>query len=92
MTSRWSPLNSTDPGTNFVIAILLIFAATALVIIGGFFLLPIVIILAIAKGIHWYVNRPTPTDQLYAQTQQRSISGSGKLAERDNLARGAFVL
>ena len=47
-----------------------------LVVVGGMFLLPVVLILGIAKGVHWYVNRPTPTDQLYAQTQQRSVSAN----------------
>ena len=50
--------------------------AIILVVVGGVFLLPIVLILAIAKGVHWYVNRPTPTDQLYAQTQQRSVTAN----------------
>ncbi len=30
----------------------------------------------------WYVNWPTPTDQLYAQTQQRGVSANFPDAEK----------
>lgn len=72
---RW-PTNSSDPALNAAIAVLLALVAIALVVAGGKFLLPVVLIIAIAKGVHWYVNRPTPTDQLYAQAQQRGITAA----------------
>jgi len=72
---RW-PTNSSDPAMNAAIAVFLVIAAAGLIVVGGIFLLPVVLILAIAKGVHWYVHRPTPTDQLYAAAQQRSISAN----------------
>ena len=72
---RW-PTKSTDPAANAAIAVLLAIVAISLVVIGGLFLIPVVLIIAIAKGIHWYVNRPTPTDQLYAQSEQRTIAAN----------------
>ncbi len=72
---QW-PTKSTDPAANAAIAVLLALVAIILVVVGGMFLLPVVLVLAIAKGVHWYVNRPTPTDQLYARAQQRSISAN----------------
>jgi hypothetical protein len=68
----WLP-KSNDPAANAAIAVFLVLAAIILVVVGGMFLLPVLLIIAIAKGVHWYANRPTPTDQLYAQTQQRGI-------------------
>ena len=68
--------NSKDPALNatlFVVAAaLVVFALVA----GAFIIIPIVVALGIAKGVHWYATRPTPTDQLYAQTQQRSVSAN----------------
>jgi hypothetical protein len=78
---RW-PTNSTDPAVNAAIAVFLALAAIILVVVGGMFLLPVVLILAIAKGVHWYANRPTPTDQLYAQAQQRSIAANFPAPEK----------
>jgi hypothetical protein len=72
---QW-PTKSTDPSANAAIAVFLVVAAIMLIIVGGMFLLPIVLVIAIAKGVHWYTHRPTPTDQLYAQTQQRSVTAN----------------
>jgi hypothetical protein len=72
---QW-PTKSTDPSANAAIAVFLVVAAIILIVVGGMFLLPVVLIIAIAKGIHWYTHRPTPTDQLYAQTQQRSVTAN----------------
>ena len=55
---------------------MLVMAAIVLVVVGGIFLLPVVLVIGIAKGVHWYVNRPTPTDQLYAEAQQRTIAAN----------------
>ena len=72
---QW-PTKSTDPAANAAIAVFLVIAAIILIVVGGVFLLPVVLILGIAKGVHWYINRPTPTDQLYAVTQQRSVTAN----------------
>jgi hypothetical protein len=72
---RW-PTNSSDPALNAAIAVFLVMAAIILIVVGGMFLLPVVLILGIAKGVHWYMHRPTPTDQLYAQAQQRGITAN----------------
>jgi len=72
---QW-PTKSTDPSANAAIAVFLVVAAIILIVVGGMVLLPVVLILGIAKGVHWYINRPTPTDQIYAQTQQRSVSAN----------------
>jgi hypothetical protein len=70
---RW-PTNSSDPALNAAVAVMLVMAAIVVVVVGGMFLLPVVLVIGIAKGIHWYANRPTPTDQLYAEAQQRTAS------------------
>jgi hypothetical protein len=72
---QW-PTKSTDPAANAAIAILLAMVIIAAVVMGALFLLPVVLVITLAKGIHWYVNKPTPTDQLYAQAQQRSITAN----------------
>src|ERR1700722_6562553 len=72
----WLPIKSNDPAANAAIAVVLAMVAITLVVVGGMFLLPVVLIIGIAKGVHWYTHRPTPTDQLYAQTQQRGLSAN----------------
>jgi hypothetical protein len=78
---QW-PTKSTDPAANAAIAIFLVVAAIILIVVGGMFLLPVVLIIGIAKGVHWYMHRPTPTDQLYAQAQQRSITANFPAPEK----------
>src|SRR5216684_68101 len=72
---QW-PTKSTDPGVNFVVLIVLSMIVIVAIVAGATILIPVAIVIGIAKGVHWYVNRPTPTDQLYAQTQQRSVSAN----------------
>lgn len=72
---QW-PTRSTDPGVNFVVVILLAVVIIFALVLGATILIPIAIVIGLAKGLHWYVNRPTPTDQLYAQTEQRVISAN----------------
>jgi len=72
----WLPIKSNDSAANAAIAVFLVMAAIILIVVGGIFLLPVVLILGIAKGVHWYMHRPTPTDQLYAQAQQRGITAN----------------
>lgn len=70
------PTKSTDPGVNFVVLIFLTMLVIVLAVMGAFVAIPIVIMLAIAKGVHWYVNRPVPTDQLALQTEQRAVTAN----------------
>jgi hypothetical protein len=75
-SADWWPFKTTDPAANAAIAVLLAVVAIMLVVVGGMFLLPVVLVIGIAKGIHWYMHRPTPTDQLYAEAQQRTVSAN----------------
>jgi hypothetical protein len=70
---QW-PTRSADPATNAAIAVFLGVIIIITFVLGATILLPIVIVIGIAKGVQWYMNRPMPTDQLYAVTHQRSIS------------------
>lgn len=72
---QW-PTKSTDPAANAAIAVLLALAVFIALAVGATILVPVIIIIGIAKGIHWYVQRPTPTDQLYLQTEQRVIAAN----------------
>jgi Type IV secretion-system coupling protein DNA-binding domain len=78
--------SSRDPAMNAAIAVFLVTVAIVLVIVGGIFLLPVVLVIGIAKGVHWYIHRPTPTDQLYVQAQQRTISANFPAPEKFNEA------
>ena len=68
--------NTNDPLLNAVLFIV----ATALVmfalVAGAFIVIPIVVVLGIARAVHWYVNRPVPTNELRAQTEQRVIAAN----------------
>lgn len=72
---KW-PTNSSDPGVNFVVLIMLTMLAIAALAVGAMFAVPILIVLGIAKGVHWYMNQPVPTDQLHAEAQQRVIAAN----------------
>ena len=49
------PTKSTDPGVNFVVLAVLALLVIFALIVGAMFLIPILFILAVAKGVHWYV-------------------------------------
>lgn len=70
------PTKSTDPAANAAIAGFLGIIIIGALVAGATILIPLALVVGIAKGIHWYVNKPTPTDQIFAQTQQRSISAN----------------
>ncbi len=70
------PTRSTDPGVNVTIAVLLVMAAVLLFAVGIVVALPVAIAGAVGYGIYRYSSRPTPTDQIYAQTEQRVISAN----------------
>src|ERR1700719_417327 len=83
MSNWWPPFYAYSyRGADLVIATMLIFAAAVLVVFGGVFLVPIIIVVLIGKGIHWYISRPTPTDQLYAVAEQRAIAANFPNAEQ----------
>jgi hypothetical protein len=61
-------IRSNDPAANAAIATFLVIAGIVLVIAGGAILLPIVLLVLIAKGLHWYFNqepKKTPLNTLY---------------------------
>ncbi len=78
---QW-PTKSTDPGVNFVVLIILALLIIAAIVAGATIAIPVLIVIGIAKAAHWYVTRPTPTDQLYAQTEQRSITANFPATEK----------
>jgi hypothetical protein len=77
---RWP--KTTDPAANAAIAVFLATTAIVLVVVGGMFLLPVVAVIGIAKAVHWYVNRPTPTGELYADAQQRTLAANFPTADQ----------
>ena len=54
---QW-PTKSTDPGVNFVVLFLLGMLIIIALALGATILIPLAIVIGLAKGIHWYVNRP----------------------------------
>ena len=72
---QW-PTKSTDPGVNFVVLIMLVLLGGIALAAGAIIAIPVLIVIGIAKGVHWYVSRPMPTDQLIAQTEQRAITAN----------------
>jgi hypothetical protein len=72
---KW-PTKSTDPGVNFVVLVFLGLLILIAIVVGAAVAVPLLIIAAIAKGVHWYATRPMPTEQLVAQTEQRSITAN----------------
>jgi hypothetical protein len=71
-----SPMKSGSPAVDAIIAIILFFAFLIALAMGATFLVAIVVVMGILKGIQWYVNRPIRTDRLYAQTEQRRIDAN----------------
>jgi hypothetical protein len=72
---QW-PFRSTDPAANIAIAVFLGLIILIALILGATIVIPVLVVIGIAKGVQWYVNRPVPTDQLYMVTQQRSVSAN----------------
>src|SRR5579864_9552688 len=77
-----SSIRSGSPATDAFLLIVLLFGVILAIIFGTMFLIPIGIAIGVVKGIQWYVNRPIPTDRLYAQTEQRSLSANFPDAEQ----------
>lgn len=78
---QW-PTKSTDPGVNMVVLVMLVMLAIGAVVIGAVFLVPILVVIGIAKGVHWYVNQPVSTDRLAAQAEQRAIAANFPSTEK----------
>jgi hypothetical protein len=53
------------PATNAAIAVFLGLIIIIALVLGASIVIPILIVIGIAKGVQWYMNRPMPTDQLY---------------------------
>jgi Type IV secretion-system coupling protein DNA-binding domain len=80
-------IRSNDPAANAAIATFLVIAGIVLVIVGGAILLPIVLLVLIAKGLHWYFNREprkTPLNILYeaALVQAKQVPDGHAFAHR----------
>jgi hypothetical protein len=82
---QW-PTRSADPATNAAIAVFLGLIILIALVLGATIVIPILIMIGIAKGVLWYTNRPVPTDQLYSVTQQRSVSANFPDTEKFMLA------
>jgi hypothetical protein len=85
---QW-PTNSPDPAFNAAIAVLLVMGVAFSAIVGATVLVPVIIVVGIAKGIHWYVSRPMPTDQLHAHAEQRSTIAN--FPDRQTFVRAHLV-
>lgn len=78
---------SNDPAANAAIAVFLAIAGVVLVVMGGAILLPIVLLVAIGKGLHWYFSREpkkTPLNILYeaALVQAKQVPDADAFAHR----------
>src|ERR1700730_14094356 len=59
---RW-PTKSTDPSANAAIAVLLALVVIFALVIGATVLIPVALVIGLAKGGQWYVHRPVATDR-----------------------------
>jgi hypothetical protein len=62
--------------------ILLLFGIILAIIFGSMVLIPVGVAIGVLRGLQWYVSRPVPTDRLYTQTVQRSISANFPAPEK----------
>ncbi|HLH96801.1 MAG TPA: type IV secretory system conjugative DNA transfer family protein [Xanthobacteraceae bacterium] len=69
-----SRLSSGSPATDALLLLLLLFGLILALIFGLAVLIPIGVAIGVVRGMQWYATRPIPTDRLYAQTEQRSVS------------------
>lgn len=78
---RW-PNKNTDPAVMAAVAVLLIMVGVLAVIISASILIPIVAGFVLLKAFQWYMQRPVPTDRLYAETEQRIIAAKFPAPDR----------
>jgi hypothetical protein len=78
MSTRGSPwpIISGSPFVDAVLLIFLLFGVILAIIFGSMVLIPIGIAIGVLRGLQWYATRPVPTDRLYEDTVQRSISAN----------------
>src|SRR6185369_9653036 len=69
---RW-PINSTDPGINVVIIVLLSVLTIAAIALGAMIAVPVLIVLGLTKAVHYLANQPVPTHQLTSAARQKAI-------------------
>jgi hypothetical protein len=61
--------DSDDPALNATMFIMACAVGLMLFAISAAVAIPVLAVIGIAKGMHWYYNRPVPTDVLAKQTQ-----------------------
>src|SRR2546421_434937 len=71
------PTKSTDPGVNLVVAAFILFGIVFAVTAGVLILVPILIAVGVAKGVHWYLTlppRPTTTQELVERAKAVALT------------------
>ena len=78
MSTRGSPwpIISGSPFVDAVLLIFLLFGVILAIIFGSMVLIPVGIAIGVLRGLQWYATRPVPTDRLYEDTVQRSITAN----------------
>ena len=69
-------VNPKHSSVRIVLFLLIVFFGIWAVIVAGFFAIPVILIAALAKGIHWYANRSPTTDQLHSQAQEQRTAAN----------------
>jgi Type IV secretion-system coupling protein DNA-binding domain len=72
---RW-PTNSSDPGINFVIIVVIAMLGIAALVFSAVLLIPLAIGFGIFKFVQLHASRPTPTSEIAAAAQQRVIAAN----------------
>jgi len=72
---RW-PTNSSDPGVNFVVIVVIAMLGLSALVFSAFLLIPLAIGFGIFKWVQWNAQRPTPTSEIAAAAQQRVIAAN----------------
>jgi hypothetical protein len=85
---QW-PTKSSDPLVNVTILVVLAILLLVALAFSAVVAVPLLIVVCLAKAAHWYATRPTPTDQLYTQTEQRRINAS--FPESENFVSEFFA-
>jgi hypothetical protein len=65
----WWPLNSDDPTLALALVVVGVFLAVCGLIIFTSFAIPILLVLGIAKAIHWYTTLPPKTSELMSAVE-----------------------
>src|SRR5437763_1328758 len=79
------PTNSRDPAVNITVALILFVLVLIALFVGAIVAVPIVALILIAKGVHWYLTAPVPTDRLLMEAKQRTTIAN--FPSRDDFLR-----